>query len=287
MTAGAQSSQKVAVTPSYPDSTSGLEHLVKDILKAQKAGDGTRAQQLIDSLGLPDYQNWYSAEFDEETAAAGITSYKAGFSSLSAQLARFFLTVQQNQSSVSAVRFDATCDDNASDHTFGILPSRLHAVPLYELRFIKDGRFMRLFAFVYVAGGFRIALLPDPEKVSPHRDRVPSDDTRGAEKNAPASEVQVQRIRQGGAVTAANLIQRVQPEYPEIARRERIQGTVRLHAIIGKDGTIRGLRVMSGACSLSKSAYDAVRKWRYSPTTLEGKPVEVDTTIDVIYSLRQ
>jgi len=97
----------------------------------------------------------------------------------------------------------------------------------------------------------------------------------------------VQLIRQGGAVTAAKLVQRIQPEYPEIARQERIQGTIRLHAIIGKDGTIRGLRVMSGACSLSKSAYDAVKKWRYSPTTLEGKPVEVDTTIDVIYSLRQ
>jgi hypothetical protein len=48
--------------------------LVKDILKAQKSGDGVRAQQLIDSLILPDYQNWYSAEFDEETAAAGIAS---------------------------------------------------------------------------------------------------------------------------------------------------------------------------------------------------------------------
>ena len=75
---GSQSPQDATVTASYPDSTSGLERLVKDILKAQKSGDGVRAQQLIDSLILPDYQNWYSAEFDEETAAAGIASYKAG-----------------------------------------------------------------------------------------------------------------------------------------------------------------------------------------------------------------
>jgi len=284
---GSQSPQNATVAASYPDSTSGLEHLVKDILKAQKSGDGVRAQQLIDSLILPDYQNWYSAEFDEETAAAGIASYKAGFSSLSLQLARFFLTVQQNQSNVSAVRFGVTCDDNAGDHTFGVLLSRLHSVPLYELRFIKDGHFVRLFALVYVDGGFRIALLPDPEKVSPHRDRVPSRDKAETENNPQVAEGLVQLIRQGGAVTAAKLVQRIQPEYPEIARQERIQGTIRLHAIIGKDGTIRGLRVTSGACSLSKSAYDAVKKWRYSPTTFEGKPVEVDTTIDVIYSLRQ
>jgi TonB family protein len=282
-----QSPYNATAAPSYPDSTSGLEHLVKDILKAQKAGDGVRAQQLIDSLILPDYQHWYSAEFDEETAAAGTASYKAGFGSLSAQLARFFLTVQQNQSSASAVRFDATCDDNASDHTFGVLLSRLHSVPLYELRFIKEGRFMRLFALVYVDGGFRIALLPDPAVIPPPSDRTIGKNTANPGADAPANEPAVQRVRQGGAVTAAKLVQRVQPEYPEIARRERIQGTIRLHAIIGKDGSIRGLRVMSGACSLSKSAYDAVKKWRYSPTTLEGKPVEVDTTIDVIYSLRQ
>jgi hypothetical protein len=73
----AQSSQNTAVTPVYPDSTAGLEHLVKDILKAQKAGDGARAQQLVDSLLLPDYKNWYSAEFDEEVARTAIASYQA------------------------------------------------------------------------------------------------------------------------------------------------------------------------------------------------------------------
>ena len=283
--AGAQSPQNAAVTPSYPDSTAGLEHLVKDILKAQKAGDGAGAQKLVDSLLLPDYKNWYSAEFDEEVARTAIASYQASFASLTSDLARFFLAVQQNQSSVWAVRFDDTCDDNAGDHTFGILLARLHSVPLYELRFVKEGHFMRLFALAYVNGGFRMALLPDPEKVSPHVAQLPGD-TPGREENAQASQ-QVQRIRQGGAISAANLIHRVQPEYPDVARRERIQGTIRLHAIIGKDGTIRGLRVVSGACSLSKSAYDAVRKWRYSPVSLNGKPIEVDTTIDVIYSLRQ
>ena len=278
---------RAATIPSYPDSTSGLEHLVKDILKAQKAGDGVHAQELIDSLILPDYQGWYVDAFDHEMAESGIASYKASVSSLPAQLARYFLSLQQNQVTISAVRFDETCDDNASDHTFGILQSRLRSVPLYELRFIKDGKFSRLFSFVYVDGGFRFALLPEPEKVAPHRDNSAVSKHECIEVTVQSGSGPVQVVRQGGAVTASRLIKRVQPEYPEIARREGIQGTIRMRAIIGADGAISGVRVISGACSLSKSAYDAVKKWKYSPTLLLGKPIEVDTTIDVIYSLRQ
>jgi periplasmic protein TonB len=95
------------------------------------------------------------------------------------------------------------------------------------------------------------------------------------------------RIRQGGAVTAASLINRVQPNYPPLARQTRISGTVRLHAIISKDGSVQQLEVLSGHPLLVQAALDAVRQWRYRPTTLNGEPVEVDTTIDVIFSLNQ
>jgi periplasmic protein TonB len=95
------------------------------------------------------------------------------------------------------------------------------------------------------------------------------------------------RIRQGGNVTAAMLINRVQPVYPPLARQTRISGTVRLHAIIGKDGSVQQLEVISGHPLLVQSALDAVRQWRYRPTLLNSEPVEVDTTIDVIFSLNQ
>lgn len=93
------------------------------------------------------------------------------------------------------------------------------------------------------------------------------------------------RIKQGGAVTAASLINRVQPVYPPLARQTRVSGTVRLHAIISKDGSVQQLEVLSGHPLLVQSALDAVRQWRYRPTLLNGEPVEVDTTIDVIFSL--
>ena len=62
---------------------------------------------------------------------------------------------------------------------------------------------------------------------------------------------------------------------------------MRLHAIIGKDGSVQQLEVLTGHPLLVQAALDAVRQWRYRPTLLNGEPVEVDTTIDVIFSLNQ
>ncbi len=94
-----------------------------------------------------------------------------------------------------------------------------------------------------------------------------------------------QRIRVGGNVQQANLIHEVQPIYPEIAKTAHIQGTVLLHAIIAKDGTIQQLQYISGPPLLMRSAMDAVRQWRYRPTMLNGEPVEVETTIQVVFTL--
>lgn len=93
------------------------------------------------------------------------------------------------------------------------------------------------------------------------------------------------RIRVGGNVQQARLIAKPNPVYPPLARQARIQGTVRLQAIIAKDGTIAQLEVVSGHPLLVQSALDAVRQWRYQPTLLNGEPVEVSTTIDVVFTL--
>mgnify|MGYP006268619849 CR=1 FL=1 len=93
------------------------------------------------------------------------------------------------------------------------------------------------------------------------------------------------RIRVGGQVQQASLINKVTPIYPALAKQARIQGTVRLHAIIAKDGSVQELQVMGGHPLLVQAALDAVRQWRYRPTLLNGEPVEVDTTIDVVFTL--
>jgi protein TonB len=94
------------------------------------------------------------------------------------------------------------------------------------------------------------------------------------------------RLRVPGEIEAAKLTSRTVPEYPQIAVMARIQGLVRLQAVVGQDGTIQDLRVLSGPPLLLKSAIDAVSKWRYQPTRLKGKPVEVETEVDVNYALK-
>ncbi len=93
------------------------------------------------------------------------------------------------------------------------------------------------------------------------------------------------RIRVGGQVESARLIFQPHPEYPPLAKMARIQGVVRLDAIISKDGTIQDLKVISGHPLLVRSALEAVQRWRYQPTLLNGDAVEVATEIDVNFTL--
>jgi periplasmic protein TonB len=93
------------------------------------------------------------------------------------------------------------------------------------------------------------------------------------------------RIKQGGNVTAASLINQTRPVYPALAIQARIQGNVVLHAIIDKDGKVAQLEVISGHPLLVQAALDAVKQWRYKPTLLNGDPVEVDTTITVTFTM--
>ena len=98
-------------------------------------------------------------------------------------------------------------------------------------------------------------------------------------------EMPTTRLRVGGNVVAAKVVSRVTPVYPTEARMQHISGTVRMHAIIAKDGSIKNLEVISGHPTLVDAALEAVRQWRYQPTMIEGQPVEIDTTIDVIFAL--
>jgi len=94
-------------------------------------------------------------------------------------------------------------------------------------------------------------------------------------------------LRVSAGVQAAKLLRRVVPTYPELARRVRISGAVRLVAVIGKDGTIENLQVISGHPLLVTAAVEAVRQWLYRPTLLNGDPVEVIAPIEVNFTLNE
>jgi len=84
----------------------------------------------------------------------------------------------------------------------------------------------------------------------------------------------------------AMLIHRVEPIYPPLARQIHLDGRVELRAIIGTDGTIQSLQIVSGDPMFLRSALEAVQQWHYKPTILNGQPVEIDTYITVVYTMR-
>ncbi|HEV3512122.1 MAG TPA: energy transducer TonB [Candidatus Sulfotelmatobacter sp.] len=94
-----------------------------------------------------------------------------------------------------------------------------------------------------------------------------------------------QRVRISQGVTKGLLIHRAEPMYPPLARAARVQGEVILTAIISTTGQIENLQLVSGHPMLVPAALEAVKQWRYKPYLLNGTPVEVETTITVIFSL--
>src|SRR3989475_1098140 len=94
-----------------------------------------------------------------------------------------------------------------------------------------------------------------------------------------------QRVRVSQGVSQGLLIRKVQPTYPPLARQARIQGQVMLQALISKDGSIENLRLISGHPMLAPAALEAVKQWKYKPYMLNGEPVEVETTVQVNFTL--
>jgi len=95
------------------------------------------------------------------------------------------------------------------------------------------------------------------------------------------------RVRVSQGVSQGLLIYRVEPKYPPIAQQAHIQGIVILTAVIGKDGIIQRLQLVSGHPMLATAAIDAVKQWRYKPYLLNGQPVEAETTVAVTFRLQR
>jgi protein TonB len=101
-----------------------------------------------------------------------------------------------------------------------------------------------------------------------------------------APPVPPKRIRLGGEVQQSKLISGPRPAYPQLARQARVSGTVRLEAVISREGTIINLHAVSGHPLLIPAAIAAVQQWIFRPTYLNGDPVEVATVIDVNFALQ-
>jgi TonB family protein len=152
-----------------------------------------------------------------------------------------------------------------------------HAISLQ----IMISIFIQILLLTTVTASFGRQEMPPPKpKVKPQQEQPKSRADSDKVKDA-----HTKRVQTSGAAQAAMLIEKTAPEYPLLARQSRVQGTVRLHVIIGLDGAVYKMELVSGHPLLAQSAMEAVRKWRYKPMIVNGEKVEVDTTIDVIFAL--
>jgi protein TonB len=94
-----------------------------------------------------------------------------------------------------------------------------------------------------------------------------------------------QRVRVSSGVSTGMLVRKVPPTYPPLARQARIQGTVILQATISKEGAIENLQLISGHPMLAPAAIEAVKQWKYKPYLLNGEPVEVETQVQLNFTL--
>ncbi|MGB7190015.1 MAG: energy transducer TonB, partial [Acidobacteriaceae bacterium] len=136
---------------------------------------------------------------------------------------------------------------------------------------------LRRFAIVIACIAFGLATCGSAFALSLHVNAATSAASNPPSKTAPLSV--------SAGVMAGNRIGGTNPRYPAAARKAKVQGTVVLNARIDKHGSIEKLTVVSGPKQLRKSATDAVRTWKYKPFLLNGDPVEVQTTINVVYTL--
>lgn len=272
------SQAQTSANPSYSDSPEGFRLQLEDLIAAKKSGDEAAFRSKLDALAIPDVDKWIAARF----LPADVARLQHDYPLSLAGFQRHLTWVVENASHLSGLDMTAKPSElprpPAPVGRESVVPVPTEAVSLENFRYgpgHPEDNIERSWvnSFVYIDGRFRYVGGTYPfwwEELK---------GLRAAPMGAPGTGP----IK--GDVSAAHLIHKVAPEYPKKARKKRVEGAVRLHAIIRKDGTVRDLTVISGDPLLTDAALKAVRQWRYEPMRINGEPVEVDTTIDVFFNL--
>lgn len=256
-----------ASTSGYPETVVGLKNLLQDVFAAVKAGDKTKSSALLAGFSIPNHQEWFPKMFGPSEGARLEGQY-ARIEVQSAEWLRKRIELAtkegRGQIDVKPVEKPDDTEMRLMRAAIGVLaqPTTIYMVSVSKGPDDKSPSYLG--DFVYVQGGFR------------YLDRQ----VLMALSTAPPM-----RIKIGGNVARARLIKEVKPKYPTEASAQRITGTVELKVVIGKDGTVQEVHLLSGHPLLAQAAIDAVRQWIYQPTLLNGQPVEVETEINVTFSL--
>jgi TonB family protein len=263
----------------YPNSESGLKHLIQDALAAVKANDQTRLAELTSSMVLPSPEEWFLNVFGPEWGAVYAKLYAQNQGHAAANLANIFSDAVAQKFSIGEVRqFKSSCDFSADQDEYPMLAARVEPEPFNVVRFTKGNEVRTLRFIAYVDGGFRfLGLL-----------RVPADLYPGMAKTMglkPGAERPSDPVVVAEDVERAKKIHDVAPLYPIEARMSHVEGKVVLHSIIETDGSVGDVRVMRGQCPFAVATVIAVKQWKFSPTVADGVAVRTSTIWEVNFHL--
>jgi protein TonB len=270
--------------PTYPDSAKGLTSLANDLVGAIKRGDAATTKAYLNALVLPDPNFWFAEVFEKDLAQKSAAEYAEVAPSLPAILEGAFRDLADpGVTAITGYHFFEVCDTGMNGNMIVLLSMRKRKIPLDEIRFRVGDDERGIWAFAYVNGGFRY--IGNTHLGFGTKPKVTPRAAPAAPGQPKPDDSEPRRVRLAGIVQQAKMIHQVPPVYPDTARKSHVTGTVVLHAIIGKDGSVQQIQVEKGPCLLDEAAIRAVRLWQYSPTLINGEPVEVDTTISVIFTL--
>lgn len=250
-------------TESYPNTADGLHSLLADLLAAAKGDDQGKVWSKIEKMDIPDYEEWFTRTYGQEKGQPMARAYGKSLKVTGQQFEMLWTELAKQEGEISISRLDAA---NRKFDTVKGDDALANSTDEFKASWKKtdtsagpSGQPIGYFCFV--DGKFRL-------KNFPH-------------------EVQILSTAKPGPVVAGKLIDKLQPVYPDTARKLRLSGMVSLNVVIHKDGTVTVQNVGAGHPLLSPAAVAAVQQWKYQPTTVGGEPVEIQTKVYVTFDFSQ
>jgi TonB family protein len=238
-------------------SPDGLKLLIRDVFTAMKSKDDQQVSSYFSSMTLPEHSAWFSKTFGPTEGARMDAKYADLLPGMPENLKGIFEYARKDNRTNPEV---SVVEKSGPSSGLGraVVDAMLTPIPLYLASGSnpKQQFSVAIGDFFYVEGAFRF---------------MPTQVLQALSTAPPL------RVRIGGSTQKSKLVSKIDPIYPAT----KTQGSVLLHVVIAVDGGVSEITVVNGDPVLAKAAVDAVRQWRYQPTTLDSKPVEVDTTIQV------
>lgn len=258
-------SQNDSAVANYPNSPEGLKHLIDDLRDYSKHKQEAKLNSALSSLQFPDHSDWFTTSFGAEDAADLEKEYQNQAPQFDNHL-RETLKHTADKGVVTVRVFDPESSAASDGLHNAIFSAMTQKTPIYSARIGDEKSSVFVGDFIFAQGGFRYIYQP----VWMGLKRIPT-----------------VRVRMDGNVMKTMLKRKVQPQYPRTARQSHISGDVRLLVIIGTDGKVLSVTPQSGPQELVPGSVEAVRQWEYKPVLLNGKAMEVETTVDVTYSIEE